>query len=141
MMRGDWTIVIDIGKSLSKATLWDEGGVCRGNRSRPNKRLMVGQSYALDAAGIEQWLQGVFAHFATVGPVGTIVPVAHGAAAALIRNGRLQCAPVDYEWPGVAYDRRTYDRERDAFAVTGSPRLPAGLNLGMQLHWLDSLRS
>jgi len=46
--------------------------------------------------------------------------------AALVRNGRLQCAPIDYEWTGVAVDRAAYDKQRDAFAVTGSPRCPRG---------------
>ena len=140
-MASGWTIVLDVGKSLSKATLWDEGGVCRAQRSRPNQRLTSGLALTLDAAGIEYWLEGILKEFATLGAVGAIIPVAHGAGAALIRQGRLQCPPVDYEWPGVGADRAAYNRERDSFAATGSPALPAGLNLGMQFHWLESLRS
>ncbi len=86
-------------------------------------------------SGIEHWLEGVLTEFAALGPVQTIVPVAHGAGVALIHQGRLQCAPLDYEWSGVARDRAGYDKQRDAFAVTGSPALPAGLNLGAQIHW------
>ena len=72
--------------------------------------------------------------------IGAIIPVAHGAAAALLHHGHLVRAPLDYEWPGVAQDRAHYDAQRDSSEVTGSPALPAGLNLGIQLHWLESLR-
>jgi sugar (pentulose or hexulose) kinase len=140
-MASGWTIVLDIGKTLSKATLWDEGGACVAQRTRPNPRVSTGNSRTLDATGIEGWLQGVLPEFARLGPVSAIVPVAHGAAVALIRRGRLQHAPLDYEWLGAAADRAAYSRQRDPFAVTGSPALPGGLNIGMQLHWLESLRS
>jgi sugar (pentulose or hexulose) kinase len=141
MMAGGWTIVLDIGKTLSKATLWDEAGICMAQRTRPNPRLSDGNSLTLDAAGIEKWLRGTLSEFAKLGPVSSIVPVAHGAGIALIRKGRLQHAPLDYEWPGVGADRPAYDRQRDPFVATGSPALPAGLNIGVQLHWLESLRS
>lgn len=140
-MATGWTIVLDIGKTISKASLWDEGSVCVAQRARPNPRLSAGISLTLDAAGIQRWLQGVFAEFARLGPVTVIVPVAHGAGVALIRNGQLQHAPLDYEWPGAAVERAAYDKQRDPFSATGSPALPGGLNIGMQLHWLESLRS
>ena len=138
-MADGWTIVLEVGKSLTKATLWDDSGKLRARHSRLNPTIEAGGYRALDAAGIENWLVGVFTDFATRGPVGSIVPVAHGAAAALIRNGRLQCLPVDYEWLGAAADRVAYDKQRDPFVATGSPSLPGGLNLGLQLHWLESL--
>jgi sugar (pentulose or hexulose) kinase len=141
MMDKGWTIVLDVGKTFSKVTLWDEGGTCVAMRSRQNQRAVVGGGLILDAVGIERWLEGALREFAAAGPVDAIIPVAHGAAAALIRDGRLQCAPIDYEWPGVNRARPPYDKERDPFTATGSPALPAGLNLGVQLHWLESLRT
>lgn len=133
-----WTIVLDVGKTLSKASLWDETGGLIADRSRPNRRP-VGGGLTLDVVGIEQWLESVLKEFAPLGPIRAIIPVAHGAGIALIRRERLACAPLDYEWPGVARERGTYEPQRDAFPDTGSPALPAGLNLGMQLHWLESL--
>ena len=57
------------------------------------------------------------------------------------RMARWPFAPPDYEW---AHSRRRalagYRAQRDPFALTGSPALPAGLNLGAQLHWLDRIR-
>jgi sugar (pentulose or hexulose) kinase len=141
MMANGWTVVLDVGKTLAKATLWDEQGSCIAHRSRPNKQPNMGGGLTLDVAGIERWLEATLKEFATLGPVAAIIPVAHGAGAAIIRNNRLQCAPIDYEWRGAALDRATYDNQRDPFSATGSPALPAGLNLGVQLHWLESLRS
>ena len=140
-MTDGWTVVLDIGKTHSKATLWDDAGNCMAQRSRANPRLTTGNSMSLDAAGIERWLRGVLSEFAKVGPVTAILPVAHGAGAALIRNGQLQYAPLDYEWPGASADRAAYNRQRDPFPATGSPALPGGLNIGMQLHWLESLHA
>src|SRR5205823_7307681 len=45
-----------------------------------------------------------------------------------------------YEEPIPAQVRRAYDAERDAFQLTGSPALPAGLNLGAQLYYLETLQ-
>jgi sugar (pentulose or hexulose) kinase len=140
-MANGWTVVLDVGKTLAKATLWDDSGTCIAHRSRPNKQPIVGGGLTLDVGGIESWLEGSLKEFAQLGPVAAIIPVAHGAGAAIIRNNRLQCAPIDYEWRGASLDRAAYNMQRDPFSATGSPALPAGLNLGMQLHWLESLRS
>lgn len=140
-MAGGWIIVLDIGKSFSKASLWDEAGLCVAQRARANPRLESADRMTLDFSGIERWLREILPEFAKMGPVGAIVPVAHGAAMALMRNGQLLEAPLDYEWTGVATQRAAYDLQRDPFIATGSPALPAGLNLGMQLHWLESTGS
>ena len=71
--------------------------------------------------------------------IGAIIPVGHGAAAAIVRGSRLACAPMDYETPIPAALRAQYDTLRDPFADTGSPALPQGLNLGAQLFWLGKL--
>jgi sugar (pentulose or hexulose) kinase len=140
-MTGGWTVVLDVGKTHSKATLWNDTGNCVARRTRANSQVNTGSSLNLDTAGIERWLRGVLSAFAQLGPIAVIVPVAHGAGVALIRNGQLQTAPLDYEWPGVGADRIAYLKQRDPFLATGSPALPAGLNIGMQLHWLESLRA
>jgi sugar (pentulose or hexulose) kinase len=138
-MTAGWTVVLDVGKTVAKATLWNEACECIVLRTRPNERPEFGGTPALDVLGIEGWLERTLTEFALLGPVSAIVPVAHGAGAALIHQGGLLCAPIDYEWPGVAHDRHSYDPERDPFDATGSPALPAGLNLGMQFHWQESV--
>jgi sugar (pentulose or hexulose) kinase len=140
-MAGGWIIVVDIGKSFSKVSLWDEAGHCTAQRTRPNPRRESAGRLTLDFSGIERWLREALTELAKMGPVGAIVPVAHGAAFALLGNGQLLEAPLDYEWTGVATGRAAYDSQRDPFVATGSPALPAGLNLGMQLHWLEAIGS
>ena len=66
------------------------------------------------------------------------MPVAHGAAVAGIRDGALAFAPPDYETPLPADMLAQYRAGRDPFALTGSPALPMGLNLGAQLHGLEA---
>ncbi len=138
-MGGALTIVLDVGKTLAKLSLWDRAGRLIERRTRPNERVDAGGYAALDADGIETWAATVLTEFARLGPVSTIVPVAHGAAVAVVRDGRLACAPMDYEAPIPSAERKTYDAGRDAFAMTGSPALPDGLNFGIQLHHLEAL--
>jgi sugar (pentulose or hexulose) kinase len=138
-VRDRCTVVVDIGKTHSKLTLWTPDGVLMARRSRPNAVVDAGGYRALDAVAIEVWTAATLKEFAGLGHVGTIVPVGHGAAAVLIRDERLACAPIDYEQPIPAATRARYDAERDHFSQTGSPALPDGLNLGAQLFWLEEL--
>lgn len=91
----------------------------------------------LDHDGIAAWLIDGLKQFAGH-PVEAIIPVSHGAAVAGIRGGAPAFPPPDYEWDPPAELAADYRAARDAFAVTGSPALPAGLNLGMQLHCLEA---
>jgi sugar (pentulose or hexulose) kinase len=133
------TIVLDVGKTNAKLTLWDAEGRLLQRRVRPNERVSAPGYQALDAAGLEDWLAGTLSEFAREADVGTIVPVAHGAAAALVSHEGLFTAPMDYEDEATAEDRAAYERGRDSFTQSGSPSLPQGLNLGMQLHRLERL--
>lgn len=132
-------VVLDVGKTLAKLSLWDPAGCLIERRTRLNARVAAGTYRALDVAGIEDWMGETLKDFAKVGLVSAIVPVGHGAGAALLRKGRLLLPPLDYEEPIPASDRLAYDADRDAFAQTGSPALPDGLNLGVQLHRLEAL--
>lgn len=138
-MEDGCTVVLDIGKTNAKLTLWDRSGRCLARHVRENE-VVEGSGYrALDAAGIEAWMAPILAGFAQLGHVRAIVPVGHGAAAALISDGRLFAPPMDYEDAGGGGEREAYLRRRDAFDHTGSPALPLGLNLGLQLHRLEAL--
>jgi sugar (pentulose or hexulose) kinase len=139
-MADDLIVVLDVGKTLAKLSLWTRRGELVARESRQNARIDAGDYAALDVAGIEAWMGEVLTRFAIQGRIGAIVPVGHGAACAIVRDGVLVCPPIDYEEPIPAEVRRAYDAERDAFAETGSPALPAGLNLGAQLYYLETLR-
>jgi hypothetical protein len=100
---------------------------------------MPGGPYAaLDTAATADWLVAALGQFAEH-PVEAIIPVSHGAAIVGIRDGVLAFAPPDYEFEIPADSLGSYRAQRDPFAVTGSPALPAGLNIGSQLHHLDAL--
>jgi sugar (pentulose or hexulose) kinase len=133
------TLVLDIGKTHSKASLWGPGAELIARRVRANEQKPgPGARWpALDVHGIDAWLVESLRELAGEGPVARIVTVAHGAAGALIRDGRLYAEPMDYEIEVSPADRAEYDASRDAFARTGSPALPQGLNFGIQLHLIE----
>ena len=135
-MGSKLTVVLDVGKTMAKLTLWAEGGALVARETRANQRIEADGYIALDAAGIEAWMAETLRDFATRGRIGAIIPVGHGAAAAIVRDGKLVVPPIDYEEPLAEVERLAYDRDRAPFAETGSPALPDGLNLGAQLHSL-----
>jgi len=128
------TVVLDVGKTLSKLSLWTPDGRLLERRTRPNPRTDT-----LDAAGIEAWIEATLREFAKLTHVGALIPVSHGAAAAVIRDGKLVQPPLDYEAAIPEAVRAQYEALRDPFSNTGSPALPLGLNLGAQLFYQESL--
>ncbi len=137
MLQGK-TIVLDIGKTVSKLSVWDERGACLTQRSRVNRGGDGKTHDTLDVDGIDSWLSDSLAELARLGDIRSIIPVGHGAAAAIVRDGRLACTVSDYEQAIPAELRARYDGERDPFIATGSPRLPNGLNLGAQIHHIEA---
>ena len=131
-----WAVVVDVGKTNSKLTCWSRDGRMLDRQMRSNAQPAAGQYQPLDTAGVQEWILDSLAAYAGSG-VEYIIPVAHGAAVAAVRDDRLLFAPVDYEWEPPAASVEAYRSARDAFPLTGSPALPAGLNIGTQLHWLD----
>ena len=155
------TVVLDVGKTLAKLTLWGADGRLIAHRERLNERIQTGLYVGLDTRGIETFVAESLEHFAKLADIQAIIPVGHGAAAAILDENGLAHAssglthmsselahsssglllpPLDYEHPIPAAVRNAYDAQRDAFAVTGSPALPDGLNLGAQLFFLESLQ-
>jgi sugar (pentulose or hexulose) kinase len=139
-MTDDLTVVLDVGKTLAKLSLWRRSGQIVARAARPNEPRHAGAYVGLDVLGIEAWLAQTLAEFSTLGRIKAFIPVGHGAAAAIVRDGRLACPPLDYEDPKSQAARSLYEAQRDPFGQTGSPSLPGGLNLGAQLHFLESLR-
>jgi sugar (pentulose or hexulose) kinase len=133
------TVVFDAGKTLSKLSLWSRSGHLVDKAIYQNKRRDDLGYLALDVDGIESWLIERLAEWAGRASISAIIPVGHGAAACVVRHGRLSVPPMDYEHPLSVGEREHYERQRDPFALTGSPALPKGLNLGAQLHLLDAL--
>ncbi len=133
-------IVVDIGKTLSKVSLWTATGEMLDRQTRPNSPVETAAVRRLDVEGIGTWLVEALSRYSGEA-VTHIVPVGHGAGVVAISKGRLAFAPLDYEQPIPADVGARYDRERDPFEMTGSPRLPDGLNMGAQLFWLDEIET
>ncbi len=128
------TIVIDLGKTLSKISLWSADGQMLDRQVRPNRPISVDGIKRLDVDGIAEWIIETLSRHARH-PVQDIIPVGHGAAVVAIADGQVVTPPLDYEQPIPDKVMAAYRRERDPFAVTGSPALPDGLNFGGQLWW------
>jgi sugar (pentulose or hexulose) kinase len=131
----DALIVLDIGKTNAKLALIDAAGKLLAERRRPNAVRMDGPYPHLDTDGLWDWMLATCRSFATQAHVSAIVPVTHGATAALVDDAGLVLPVLDYEaeLPGIDYAAL-----RPAYDETLSPRLPAGLNLGRQLAWLQA---
>lgn len=132
------TAVIDLGKTLSKVSLWDAAGRLLDRQVRANAPVEVAGLRRLDVAATGQWIIAALARYAGMA-VSRILPVGHGAAVCALVDGRLAFPPLDYEQPIPDDIMAVYRAQRDAFAITGSPALPDGLNIGSQLFWLDRL--
>jgi sugar (pentulose or hexulose) kinase len=131
-------IVLDVGKTLSKLSRWSAQGKLQGKMTRPNARIECNGVAVLDAEGIGAWVAETLCGFSAHRPVSAIIPVAHGAAVAALRDGKLAFSPLDYEQVIPNAVITDYRATRDDFAETGSPALPDGLNIGSQLHWLET---
>jgi sugar (pentulose or hexulose) kinase len=132
------TIVIDLGKTLSKVSLWDAGGTMLDRQVRQNVPLEVGGIRRLDTEATGNWLLEMLSSYAAQ-PVETIIPVGHGAGVVALVDERLAFPPLDYEQAIPDEVMAQYRAQRDPFASTGSPALPDGLNFGSQLWWMDQI--
>ncbi|MCB2066032.1 MAG: carbohydrate kinase [Erythrobacter sp.] len=131
-MGDGFAIVLDVGKTLSKLSLWSREGQMLDRITRPN----APSQGLLDTAGTAEWAIASLKRWAGQ-PVEYIVPVSHGAAVAGVRADALGFRLPDYEAELAPHDLAAYRQQRDPFTLTGSPALPAGLNLGAQLHGLE----
>ncbi len=131
-------MVADIGKTHSKLTLWSGQGALLDRQVRANEPVEIEGIRRLDTEGIGQWLLASLARYRDE-RVEAIVPVAHGAGVVVLADEELAFAPLDYEQAIPDAVMRSHLTDRDPFAITGSPALPAGLNIGSQLSWLERL--
>jgi len=132
-------MVLDVGKTHAKLSLVDGEGAVIVARNRANATPTHDGRRVLDAEGIWAWFLATASELAALTDVRAIVPVAHGAAAALVIGDDVAAPVLDYEQPPPDDVFAAYERERGTFAETCSPSLPVGLNLGRQLYWQESL--
>ena len=104
-------------------------------RSRPSAGLQGPPYPRLDLDGVWAWAQEALAELAAMAHVCCVVPVAHGAAGVLMEGDRPALPALDYEHDGPDAVAGELAELLDPFALTASPVLPLGLNVGAQLLW------
>ncbi|MEM9047998.1 MAG: FGGY family carbohydrate kinase [Pseudomonadota bacterium] len=130
--------VIDHGKSNTRVVIFDAQGRQVDQRACPTPGDASGPYPVEDVAALIPFVTGALKHFAARYAIATIVPVAHGAAGALVDADGLVLPVLDYEYSPPDAINAAYDALRPSFAETASPRLPAGHNLGRQLYLLQT---
>jgi L-fuculokinase len=131
--------VFDVGKTNSKISLVDPAlGREIWSARRANEVVQGPASRELDVLGIEAWLFDSLRQAPQRERITGIVPIAHGAAAVLVDHAGAVVAAPDYEDTCFDEVAQEYGALRDPFAVTYSPNLPQGLNLGRQLYFLQT---
>ena len=130
--------VIDIGKTNAKLALVESEGLREiAVVTRPNVVLQDGPYPHFDLDGHWQFFLRHLADFQSAHGVDAISVTTHGASIVLLdENGDLATPMLDYEHTGPDTLAADYDALRPDFSVTGSARLPMGLNVGAQVHWL-----
>ena len=130
-------LVVDVGKTNAKLVVVDTGALAEVEvMTRPNP-VLPGPPYPhADVEGLWSFMLGGIAELHRRHRVDAVVVTTHGATGALVdADGGLALPVLDYEHPGPDELAAAYDAARPGFAETGSPRLPAGLNLGAQIFW------
>lgn len=130
--------VLDLGKTNAKLALVDHGSGAELAVLTRSNSVLPGPPYPhFDTEGLWGFFLEALTRVQARHGIDAISITTHGACAALLQaDGRLACPVLDYEFAGPQDCASAYDALRPAFAQTGSARLPMGLNLGAQLHWL-----
>ncbi len=136
-------LIFDIGKTHVKVTLLDRAGT-KLYQTRTSNKVKETHPYAShDIYHIWTWFVTELSKLAGQYNVASISIATHGATAALVdpETSALLLPIMDYEFEAYPDDIPEYNPLRPSFNITGSPELPAGLNLGRQLHWQCQLLS
>jgi len=127
--------VFDVGKSNVRLSSVDDVGVALTTLEHQNTVDSSPPYPHFDSDALYAWLLDGLTTLARDFDIQSVVPVTHGACAALIDDDGLVLPIMDYEFRGVSDVDFDYDAIARDFAHTASPKLPAGLNLGRQLFW------
>ena len=142
MSPGSLIAVFDVGKTNAKLTLVDPVlGQEIWSVRRANEIVQGPAVRELDVVATEVWLLDALRSAPERERIAVIVPIAHGAAAVLVDHAGTVLAAPDYEDPCFDEVGAEYLPLRDSYALTFSPNLPQGLNLGRQLFYLQTRRA
>lgn len=132
-------VILDIGKTHIKLHLKNSVEETLDYRVKNNQTKNIHHYPHYDVDAIWDWLTGILLEWSSQHTIEALAITTHGATAALInrfQGGNGLALPVlDYEFEGLNNITAAYENVRPSFVETGSPKLPAGLNLGQQLFW------
>ncbi len=129
--------VIDIGKTNAKLALVNSVSLQEIIViTQPNRVLDTKPWPHFDLSGIWTFIQNGLIRFQSQYSIDAISITTHGASIVLIGKNGEAFPMLDYEYSGVNLMNNSYNQLRADFSQTGSPRLPDGLNIGAQLHWM-----
>ncbi len=127
--------VFDSGKTHSRLALIGPAGETLRAWSTPTPTRRDGPYPAEDVDALRVFLLDALREAAREGPVRAVIPVAHGAAGALVNDHGAVLPVLDYEHDGPDGIETDYAAIRPPFAETLSPAMARGLNLGRQMFW------
>jgi len=129
--------VIDIGKTNAKVVLVDLATLNEVALRRVANSVVTDGPYPHhDVERLWAFILDSLRDIHREQSIDAISITTHGATAALVdAEGGLALPVIDYEFTGVDETAEDYGGFRSPFAETGTPRLPAGLNIGAQLFW------
>jgi len=132
------TLVLDVGKTNVKLLVMTRTGEILDEARRDNASVDQPPYLHIDVDGIWQWMLETMARFASSHDIDAIVPTTHGSTAALVAGQELLLPIPDYEAQIPDAIENAFGAVSPPFSETYSPDLPAGLNLGRQLFWLQN---
>ncbi|WP_245511003.1 FGGY-family carbohydrate kinase [Martelella mediterranea] len=129
--------VIDIGKTNAKVIVYDLLKACEVDaRSHRNAVTGTAPYPHFETDELFGFVLSALCELHKLHGIDAISVTTHGATVALLNDrGGLALPVLDYEHTGPDETASAYDVIRPSFAMTGSPRLSAGLNIGAQLFW------
>lgn len=92
----------------------------------------------LDTEALWTWMQDVLRRGRKAAPLGGIMVTTHGCTGALIARGSLAWPILDYESAAPLEIEQAFALWVPDFQETFSPQLPACLNFGKQLFWIEA---
>ncbi|MBT6544415.1 MAG: carbohydrate kinase [Rhodobacteraceae bacterium] len=130
--------VFDLGKTNQKVVLIDGKNLIPiDSRKAPNS-VLQGLYPHLDTTSQWRFLCDCLSDFEQDHGVDGVAITTHGATIALVAGDRLALPVLDYEFEMPPSVDEAYNGLRPPFDETLSPRLPGGLNIGAQLHFLQT---
>jgi L-fuculokinase len=131
-------LVFDFGKTLIKQRLVRDDGSVAKAASAPARWTSTAPYPHCDVASTWQWMLDRMSELPEREAIESVVCVAHGATVALLGEEGLVLPILDYEAPIPDAIRGAYEKQLPPFREVFAPLMSCGLNIGLQLYWLES---